>query len=140
MALFFSITLCLSILGLTTLLGLKRYELKTGRIVFERVRPRVRQVLHDVVLIAQYLLPFLARRVLTNVLVAARVLFLRVIARIALFVEETLHRWLGAVEHMLQPHPSGGQASQFLREIAEHKQSLLKRPAQRRAIIEKYHS
>jgi hypothetical protein len=138
MALIFSITLLLSIVGLTLLLGIKRYELNTGRMVLKGVRPAVRRVVHTAVLYVEYLLPFLARRSLAHAARVARVVLSRAAARMALFVEETLHHALLGVEHMMQPRQSGGAASGFLEEVAEHKRKLLRKPPEHRAIFEKY--
>ncbi len=139
MTLFFLIILCASALGLVLLLSFKRYEMRTGRVVFARIRPFVRAVVHPVVLFVQYLLPFMARRSLAATVRALRAGLSRTLARATLYLETTLARMLAAIQHAMQPR-RGGQASSFLQEVADHKRALLKDPAEKRAIFEEYHS
>ena len=138
MVFIFLITLCLSIAGLSFLLGVKRYEMQTGRVVMRGFRPTLRRATHAVVLFVEYILPFLARRSMAHAASVVRAVLSRSAARVVLFVEETLHHAALGVEHMLQPRPTGGQASVFLQEVAEHKRKLLRKPSSRRAIFEKY--
>jgi hypothetical protein len=137
MTLFFLITLCTSALGLVLLLSFKRYEMRTGRVVFARLRPVLRRALHPVILFVQYLVPFIARRSLAATVRAARAALSRTTARLVLYVETMLARALTALQQMMQPR-RGGQASSFLQEVADHKRSLLKDPAEKRAIFEEF--
>ena len=139
MTLFFSVTLAISVVGLVLLLALKRYEMRTGRVLFSTLRPRVRRTLHATVLFVEYILPFLARRSLAKVWSIARSTLLYAIARSTVFVEELLQYILHTIEHTMQPHHTSGRpASAFLEEVAEHKRKLLRKPVERRAIFQKY--
>jgi hypothetical protein len=137
MTLFFLITLCVSSLGLLLLLLAKRYEMRTGKVVFQRTRPLVRKVVHPVVLFVQYILPFMARRSLRATLRAARAGLSRILARATLYVETSLSRLLHAIQQAMQPK-RGGVASSFLQEVAEHKRKLLSDPEERKAIFEEF--
>jgi hypothetical protein len=138
MTLFFFISLCVSAFGLVLLLGFKRYEMRTGRVVFARLRPAMRRVIHPIVLFVQYLLPFMARRSIAVTVRAARAGLTATLARVTLYLEATLARMLAAVQQAMQPRRGGGQASSFLQEVADHKRRLLKDPAEKRAIFEEY--
>lgn len=138
MTLFFFISLCISALGLLLLLGAKRYEMRTGRVIFARLRPTLQRVIHPIVLFVQYMLPFLARRSLAATVRTVRAALSRTIARVTLYLEATLTRMLAAIQQTMQPK-RGGQASSFLQEVADHKRSLLKDPVEKRAIFEEYH-
>ncbi len=138
MAAFFFITLCISALGLLTLIGLKRREMRTHRVMFARARPAAERGLHALVLFVQYMLPFMARRSLGAMYRAVRAAFLRLVARGVLLVEETLHRLIALLQGLTQPPSRGGAASSFLQEVADHKKSLLRKPLAKRAIFEEY--
>lgn len=137
MTLFFLITLCVSSLGLILLLLAKRYEMRTGRMVFQRLRPLVRRAVHPVVLFVQYILPFMARRSLRATVRAMRAGLSRILARATLYVETGLARMLHAMQQAMQPK-RGGVASSFLQEVAEHKRKLLNDPEERKAIFEEF--
>ncbi len=139
MILFFTITLCLSSLGLLLLLGIKRYEMRTERVVFAWARPSVTRVVHIIVLFIQYILPFIARRSIAKVLAFMRSSLSRALARLMLYIEVSLKRALTSIQETMQPRRSGGTASTFLQEVADHKSKLLKDPAEKRAIFEEYH-
>ena len=139
MILFFTITLCLSSLGLLLLLSIKRYEMRTSRVLFARARPNISYVLHGIVLFVQHILPFIARRSIAKTFAFMRSSLSRALARLTLYVEVTLKRALTAIQQTMQPRRSGGSASTFLQEVAEHKSRLLKDPVEKRAIFEEYH-
>jgi hypothetical protein len=113
--------------------------MRTGRVVFARVRPGLNRVVHGLVLFVQYMLPFMARRSIGRMLRAIRAALSRTIARLILYLEASLYRMLAAMQHAMQPK-RGGTASSFLQEVADHKRSLLKNPAEKRAIFEEFHS
>lgn len=138
MALFFFTTLSISILGLILLLGLKRYEMVKRRMFFARSRPSISRVVHAGEFIAQYFLPYLVRRGFLVLWRRVRTGVLRGFARLTLWVEHTLHRMLGTLQHMMEPSRGRGQVSAFLQEVADHKQKLLRKPAEKRAIFERY--
>jgi len=136
MALFFSITLVLSGLGLVSLLMLKSYELRTGRLFMGNFRPTLQHGLHGSVLFIEYILPGLARRGWSGILAAVRTMLKNALARAILFFETTLERMLAFIRNLMQPPREGGEASAFLREVAEHKKKLLEKPAGKRAIFD----
>jgi hypothetical protein len=137
MTFFFISTLVLSSLGLILLLSLKRYEMRTGRVVFARSRPRLERGVRFVTIFVQYLLPFVARRGLAAMLRGVRATLTAVLARAVLSIESTLAGLLSTMQHAMQPK-RGGPASTFLQEVADHKRRLLRGPAEKRAIFEEY--
>ena len=137
--LFFTITLCLSSLGLILLLSIKRYEMQTGHVIFQRVRPSLNRMLHNIVLFIQHILPLIARRGVASAFRYLRALLSSSLARLTLYTEVTLRRMLTTMQETMQPRRGGGSASTFLQEVAEHKSRLLKDPAEKRAIFEEYH-
>ncbi len=136
MALFFSITLVLSALGLMSLLWVKSYEMRSGRLFMAGVRPAARRGLHASVLFVEYILPGLARRGWRSMLAAARSVLKAAAARAILFFEDTLERMLAFIRALMQPPRGGGEASAFLREVAEHKKKLLEKPVGKREIFD----
>ena len=136
MALFFTITLVLSSLGLVSLLMLKSYELRSGRLFMGGLRPALQRALHASVLFIEYIVPGLARRGWGGMWAAARAVLKSALARAILFFEKTLERMLAFMRDLMQPPRGGGEASQFLREVAEHKKKLLEKPAGKRAIFD----
>jgi hypothetical protein len=136
MTLFFTTTLYLSIAGLVLLLGFKRYELRTNRVVFARIRPGLERFSHALVLFIQYILPFLARRSVGAMLRGFRATLSAALARALLQVEIFLARILAKLQHIMQPKRTGGAASTFLQEVAEHKRKLIRNPAHKSAIFE----
>jgi len=136
MTLFFFITLCLSALGLTLLLGVKRYEMNTGHVIFMRARPKVSRFMHWVMVFIEHVLPFVARRSAAQALRLARAGISNMLARLTLYIETSLRRLLLAIQQGMQPKRGGGVASAFLQEVAEHKKKLLKDPEERKAFFE----
>jgi hypothetical protein len=137
MALFFFVTLCVSVLGLMLLLSIKRYEMRTRRLFFALLRPFIDRVLHTLVFVSQYLLPYLLRRGVLMLWRRIRAGVSRAFARMALYVEFTLHRMLETLHKTTEPSRARGQVSAFLQEVADHKQKLLRKPAAKRAIFER---
>jgi hypothetical protein len=138
MTLFFTVSLGVSVVGLILLLILKRYEMRSGKVVFMRARPRLERLSHAIVLFLHYILPFLARRSMAAILHSARVWLGATLARLTLSVEHTLARLLTAVREAVEPKRGGGQATGFLQEVADHKRRLLTDPSQKHAIFEEY--
>ncbi|HVV39036.1 MAG TPA: hypothetical protein VHD31_01795 [Candidatus Paceibacterota bacterium] len=136
MALFFTITLLISSLGLLSLLLLKSYEMRTGRLFMASMRPGVQRLMHATVLFVEYILPGLARRGVRGIWLSVEGVVKQALARAILFFENALENMLTFVRELMQPPRGGGQASQFLREVAEHKKKLLERPVAKRAIFD----
>lgn len=126
MDLFFIVLLCVSALGLIGLISVKHWELTTGRILFSGVRPAAGRALGAG-------LHFVERRAPAMLKSFARSAYRRLSAMLHLGVawavlhaEGALERVLNLLRHTTHPQ-SSGEASAFLREVAEHKKSLLER-------------
>ncbi len=126
MVTFFTSTLMLSCVGLMLLIGLKRYELTTGRVVGMRVRPPVSRFFQTVSLWVERILPAIVRmygKLITRAFL--RSIYL-VSAHALVRVEEWLERLLHALRHTTDVRRGMGEASAFLREVSEHKRKLLR--------------
>ena len=126
MVLFLTVLLCVSVLGLVCLITVKHWELTTGRVLISKLRPAAARVLgeglHFVERRAPAALKDLARRFYAE----ARETLHLAVAWVALRTERLLERVLNTLRHTTHSH-GGGEASAFLREVAEHKKSLQKR-------------
>jgi hypothetical protein len=127
MVLFFTILLAISIAGMLGLIYVKRYELRTGNMLFAGVRPRLGAFFHEALIWVERILPALARIYGRRAWKAFRVFLHRTIASIILAVEQGLEYTLRALQTRTQPKPGNTQASSFLREVAEHKKKLISR-------------
>lgn len=136
MALVLTIILGISIIGLTTLLTLKRYEMRTGKVFFARSRPVFEKPLHTSSFVVANILPLLAKRSFAQAMYGVRSILGHLIARITLSVEHVLHRLLEEIQRIIEPRHTGGQVSTFLQEVAEHKRKLLRRAPEKRAIFD----
>ncbi len=123
----FTTTLGISIFGMLALLLLKRYELKTGHVLFAGLRPRVNRVFKISLFYVERVLPalvlFLAERSVRSVVTV----FHRLTAQGIVFVEYWLERVLETLRMTTHIPHSEIPASAFLREVAEHKKTILKR-------------
>lgn len=131
-----SITLGISIVGLMSLLILKRREMKTGRVVFARLRPRLRRFFHVILVVVEHVIPGIIKHVWHSFLRFIRGGAQRLIARAILFFEVTLERVLHSIRATSSAPQGSGEVSNFLREVAAHKRALLKRAPSKRAIFE----
>ncbi len=126
MVIFLTALLCLSALGLITLITAKHWELTTGRVLFSEVRPAAGHLLgaglHFVERRAPVVLKSLAGRLYAEARTGLRI----ALAWAVLRAEAALERVLNTLRHTTHPHGEG-EASAFLREVAEHKKSLQER-------------
>lgn len=137
MAEFFSLTLAVSLVGLIILIALKSYELSTGRVFLGGLRPKIGNFFHRVLLIIERGVPGLAHVLTRRALHAGRVRVSGMFARAILFFEKHLENILHVVRQKSQaPRSGNGATSQFLQEVAAHKQKLLKRAPSRRMIFD----
>lgn len=136
MAAFLTIALLVSSLGLVVMLVLKRYELRTGKLVLAAVRPKRGGVAHSGVAFIEHALPSLVARSLARFFLAARAAAKTLLARGILLFEHALQRLLVVVRDMTQPPQGGGPASAFLQEVADHKRKLLEEKLDKRAIFD----
>ncbi len=135
MAWFFSLTLILSITGLVLLLVLKHYEMTSGRVVLGGLRPKVGRFFHRGLMFFERGIPRVATKVVTGTLRTVRSRTQSTLARAILFFELYLERTLHVVRQKSE-RPREGAASQFLLEVAAHKQKLLRRAPRNRMILE----
>jgi hypothetical protein len=137
MATFFSITLAVSIVGLVLLLVLKRYEMTTGRVVMGGLRPWVGSFFHHALHFVERGMPALMRSFIGKVLGVVRTQARHGFARVILLFEYNLERVLHVVRQKSRKRSLGeGVASEFLQEVAAHKQKLLRRAPKNRVIFE----
>ena len=123
---FFTTTLIFSCLGLASLIGLKRYELTTGRVVGSALRPRYGRFFQTISLWIERILPTLVRmygKLITRAFLRS---IYRVSAHAVVRVERTLERTLHTLRHTTDVRRGMGEASAFLREVSEHKRKLLR--------------
>src|SRR3989344_338292 len=123
---FATTTLAVSILGLVFLIGFKWWEDKTGRTILPQARARVGERIRAGVSVAREKVPALLSRIGTAWFQVAREVFKRVLARTLLLSEETLEQTLRHLRRVERKH-RGGEASSFLKEVAEHKKQLRER-------------
>ena len=137
MAAFFSVTLAISIVGLVLLLVVKRYEMTTGHVVMAGLRPRLDRFFHRALVLLERGVPAALYALVGRVLGAMRTRTKHALARAILLFEYYLERTLHIVRQKSQARSHGdGASSQFLQEVAAHKQKLLRRSPKNRAIFE----
>lgn len=125
MALFFTATLLISILGLVSLIALKRWELRTGGALGGSLRPRVGRFSEDVLAWFEGSLPELVHRNALHLLELSKNSLHHGVAKAVVFTEGKLEHTLHVLRHTTEEKPRSGEASAFLREVAEHKKQLL---------------
>jgi hypothetical protein len=127
MVLFFTIALVISLVGMLSMLSLKRYEITTGRVVFSGLRPIVSTLLSNTLVWLQKILPMLLQNLFVRGISAARTLVHRLVAQSILAFEYVLESVLHTVREKTAPQRHVGEVSAFLREVADHKKKLLGR-------------
>lgn len=129
MAIFFIVTLALSIVGMVLLLGIKQWELRTNNLLWVSVRPRVGNFFHTFLFWIERVLPALVRVYGHRAIRAANVWVHRKAAQGVLFAEHWLERVLHTLRHTTDTKRDAprGVASAFLQEVAEHKKKLIRR-------------
>jgi hypothetical protein len=125
MVLFFTVSLGISIVGLVSLLAIKRWELRTGNLLLAGARPHVSVASQNVLVWFERVLPRLVLQLLRRGAHEARVLIHRTVAHSLIWAEHTLERVLASLRGVTERPRSNKQASAFLREIAEHKRQLV---------------
>ena len=136
MVTFFTTTLVISLVGLVGLISVKRFEITTGRVVFGRLRPKQRGLLHRVFVFIERVLAAIIRYFIVMSYRWVRSHIQRSIAWIILHVERALEKWLHIVREKTTVRPGRGEASSFLRAVADHKTKLLSGSKAERAIFE----
>lgn len=128
MVLFLTAVLVSSSVAMAALLYAKHWELSTGQVMFEPVRPRLGEWSHRVISAFEQHLPAAVR-------VRGRAMAERVrsaahawTARAVIAAEHALEKTLTVLRRTTAPHQEAtGQVSAFLREVAEHKRYLVRR-------------
>jgi hypothetical protein len=136
MALFFSITLGISIVGLILILVLKRIEMRTGRVMLRGARPSVGRLFAGVLFFLGRVIPGVVRASFISLfhLMKRGVHFIRV--EFARMFEKRLEGLLHRVRETTRSERNRGEASGFLREVADHKRSLSDQPESKRTIFD----
>ncbi len=137
MALFFTATLGISILGMVALLGFKRYELLSGNVILASVRPALSTYSKHTLWWIEKVLPALVRVYSRRTVRYVKATLQQGIAHGILWVEHTLERVLHTVREQTEAPRAPGEASAFLREVAEHKRKLSRRTRKPRAVVTK---
>ncbi len=129
MVLFLAILLYVSLVCMVALVAVKRWELQTGNIVGARIRPAITHVLHSFVYWSKETFPvFVRERFWHTITIVVRDISRHALANGILWVEHTLERTLHAIRQNTAPPPHHeGAASEFLREVTEHKKMLARR-------------
>jgi hypothetical protein len=124
--LFFTTTLGISTIGLTLLVGIKHWEVTRGRMLARGLRARTHTFFHHIVLWVEHIIPTVARLYSRWAWRRSLSVLHRVSAHAVLRVEHTLERVLHGLRHSTDVKRGMGEASAFLREVAEHKKKLLR--------------
>lgn len=136
---FFTAILALSLIGLISLLYVKHWELSTGRLVFGSMRPKAGDFFRQCVHLFERTIPSLVAGGVERGALWLRTTARGSLAHALILAERALERALHALRHKTVPPPhAGGQASEFLREVAEHKKQLLKRERTERTIVDSF--
>jgi hypothetical protein len=133
---FFISTLAISIFGLVLLLGLKRWELSTGRVIGGSVRPAVGVKAHQWLAWFENVMPALMRQWARDSFRYLEVVLHRFAALCVLLAERGLEKVLKLLRHKTTVKHSDTEASAFLREVSAHKKQLIKATRKQRSIYE----
>lgn len=123
MVVFLIILLCVSLAGLSAVLYAKHWEEVNGKLMMSRVRPKAGEMLGVGLNFVEKRAPALLREMVLRGYALARVLMHRGVAWAVLHVERVLEKTLHTLRHTTQMR-GDGEASAFLREVAEHKKLL----------------
>ena len=127
MAPFLLTILVLSMCGILALFLLKRWELRTGRMLAQPIRPPVSKFFHRVLFWIERVIPALVRVYSHQGWQATLSFIHRSVAFLVLLTERLLERALHIIHRSTDvQHRAAGEASAFLREVAEHKRKLLR--------------
>ena len=134
MVVFLTALLCISLAGLACVLYAKHWEQTNGKLMMSRVRPKAGEVLGVGLNFVERRAPALLRDAASRAYAAARTLVHRSTAWAVLQVEQMLEKTLHTLRHTTAA-PSEGEASAFLREVAEHKKSLIEKSGEKKNAI-----
>jgi hypothetical protein len=123
MALFLTIVLLISCAGMALILLLKQRELRTGRMFFAGARPALSGFFSRM-LVIERALPSIAGGVSRRAGSSVRAGFHALAAWIVLHLERVLEKALHVIRYKTSAPEAQGEASPFLREVAEYKKKL----------------
>jgi len=123
MVVFLTTLLCVSLAGLSCVLYVKHWEQSSGKLMMSRVRPKAGEVLGVGLNFVERRAPTLVRTAALRGYAVARVLAHRGTAWAVLQAERLLEKTLHTLRHTTAVR-NEGEASAFLREVAEHKKLL----------------
>src|SRR5450432_3613046 len=124
MVFYLIIMLAVSLVGMTTLLSVKRYELTTGRLMFGASRPTISKFASRTVFLFGTAIPLYVRWHIRRAYQVGASWVHRATARAVLTLEGWLESILTTVREKTEAPRAPGEASAFLREVAEHKKQL----------------
>lgn len=134
MVVFLTVLLCVSLSGLACVLYAKHWEEMHGKLMMSKVRPKAGEVLGAGLNFVERRAPALLRNTAAAGYAAARVLMHRSAAWSLLHLERMLEKTLHTLRHTTDK-AGGGEASAFLRDIAEHKKMLQERSSKEKNAI-----
>ena len=134
MVVFLTVLLYVSLAGLACVLYAKHWEESNGKLMMSRVRPKAGEVLGVGLNFVERRAPALLRDAASRAYAAARTLVHRSTAWAVLQVEQMLEKTLHTLRHTTAAR-SEGEASAFLREVAEHKKSLIEKSGEKKNAI-----
>ncbi len=123
---FFLSTLLISVCGLVTLFGVKYWELRTGGVIFAGLRQKMGWYFSTIALWGERIIPALARIYGRRAWRSMQGYVHQTIARIVVVAEYWLERTLHQLRRTTEVRYAPGEASPFLREVAEHKRKLIR--------------
>ena len=123
MVLFLIIILYVSMAGIGAILYTKHWETAHNKLMMSRARTKAGEALGAGLNLVEKRAPELVRGAALRGYAAARLLLHKGVAWSVLQVERMLEKTLHTLRHTTQPR-SEGEASAFLREVAEHKKML----------------
>ncbi len=139
MVTFLTVTLTISILGLVSLISIKRWELATGHVLMAEVRPAIGAFLSLCLHWVERIAPSLVREWGHRGWVLLRAVTHRLVALGVLWTERFLERTLRSLRHttaLPRSKDAAQDASPFLVEVAKHKRFLMRQAPKDRAIHE----
>jgi hypothetical protein len=134
MVIFLIVLMNMSIVGIVGLIALKRWEMATGKVFFASVRPAAGRVLGAGLHFAERRAPALLQGLGWSLYRAVRRLSQFAVAWTMLRVERVLERVLHTLRHTTVSS-GDGKVSAFLREVAEHKKSLIHQSSEKKNAI-----
>ncbi len=120
---FFITTLLISIVGMVSMILIKRWELRTGKMVMRNRRPGVARAVRTTAFVTGTVAPLVARHWWEYGVEWTKLRLHRATAWTVIHTERGLEKVLHTIRHSTAPERVG-EASEFLREVAEHKKQI----------------